>query len=74
MNSAVPATNDELSVMGFGVTSEDSSFGSQFLLEATVNAVSHDTCNQQYEGEIEESVMLCAGRLPRVVSECRELL
>jgi hypothetical protein len=48
--------------MGFGTTSQDELSGSEVLLEAIVNAVSHETCNQQYEGEIEESVMLCAGR------------
>lgn len=47
--------------MGFGALSEGDSFGSTTLQEVTVNAVSHDTCNAQYNGEIVEDIMLCAG-------------
>jgi hypothetical protein len=47
--------------MGFGLRDEEDSFGSTVLLETNVNTLTHDECNQKYDGKIVEDVMLCAG-------------
>jgi len=47
--------------MGFGARLEGWS-ATNFLREVDVRAVPHDTCNAQYNGEIEEDIMLCAGK------------
>jgi hypothetical protein len=59
-NKAVPKTNQILTVIGFGATSEGGSV-SNSLLKVNVPANSHQQCNQQYGGSIVESVMFCAG-------------
>jgi trypsin len=46
--------------MGFGLTSEDG-VESNYLQEVNVNVVPHETCNNQYDGEVFEDVMFCAG-------------
>ena len=59
-NKAVPQTNQILTVIGYGATSEGGS-GSNTLLKVAVPANSHQQCNQQYGGSIVENVMFCAG-------------
>jgi trypsin len=59
-NKAVPQTNQILTVIGYGATSEGGS-GSNALLKVSVPANSHQQCNQQYGGSIVENVMFCAG-------------
>jgi trypsin len=55
-----PANNDVLTVIGFGATSEGGN-GSSRLQEVNVNYIDYQTCNNLYNGEIVDSVMLCAG-------------
>jgi trypsin len=55
-----PANNDVLTVIGFGATSEGGP-GSSPLKEVNVNYIDYETCNNLYNGDIVDSVMLCAG-------------
>jgi trypsin len=55
-----PASNDVLTVIGFGATSEGG-YGSSRLKEVNVNYIDYETCNNLYGGDIVDSVMLCAG-------------
>jgi trypsin len=55
-----PANNDVLTVIGFGTTSEGG-YGSSRLQEVNVNYIDYETCNDLYNGDIVDSVMLCAG-------------
>jgi trypsin len=48
--------------MGFGTFNEGGFDGSTYLQEVDINAVRHTTCNTQYDGEIVEEIMLCAGK------------
>lgn len=59
--AAVPLDNEQLTVIGFGATYEGDYYGSNILQQVNINAVPHDTCNTQYNGEIIEDVMFCAG-------------
>lgn len=59
-NVANPSTGEGLSVMGFGTTSENSFNVATVLRDVTVNAVSHNQCNRQYDGDIVQNIMLCA--------------
>jgi trypsin len=69
-NKAVPQTNQILTVIGYGATSEGGS-GSNTLLKVSVPANSHQQCNQQYGGSIVESVMFCAGNLAGGQDSCQ---
>jgi hypothetical protein len=69
-NKAVPQTNQILTVIGFGATSEGG-FGSNTLLKVNVPANSHQQCNQQYGGGIVESVMFCAGMISGGKDSCQ---
>jgi len=55
-----PAYNDVLTVIGFGALSEGG-YGSSRLQEVNVNYLDYETCNELYNGDIVDSVMLCAG-------------
>jgi trypsin len=55
-----PANDDVLTVIGFGATSEGG-YGSSRLQEVNVNYIDYETCNELYDGDIVDSVMLCAG-------------
>ena len=55
-----PAYNDVLTVIGFGAISEGG-YGSSRLQEVNVNYLDYETCNELYNGDIVDSVMLCAG-------------
>ena len=59
-STASPTTGDTLTVMGFGATSEGG-VESSTLLQVDVKAVDGDTCNRQYNGEVDLDVMFCAG-------------
>ena len=64
MDANVPATDDVLTVVGHGVTSEWGD-ASEALMEVKVDAVSDDVCKKQYEkiGEIiNKDTMFCASR------------
>jgi hypothetical protein len=55
-----PANNDVLTVIGFGTTSEGGN-GSSRLQEVNVNYIDYETCDDLYDGDIVDSIMLCAG-------------
>jgi len=55
-----PATNADLTVIGYGLLSEDGGTPNK-LQEVTVKKVAFNTCNQQYGGDIIDSIMICAG-------------
>jgi trypsin len=59
----LPVDGTELTVMGFGTTSEGSSTGSTSLREVNITTVPHEICSSQYggSGSIIEDVMFCAG-------------
>jgi trypsin len=59
-NGSNPAPSDVLTVIGFGATSENGN-GSNQLKQVNVDAISYNTCNQQYGGDIINELMLCAG-------------
>jgi hypothetical protein len=54
-----------LTVIGFGARREGYS-STNFLREVNVNAIPHETCNGQYNGEIVEDIMLCAGKSQKI--------
>ena len=58
--SAVPAAGQDLTVIGLGTTSEGGNLAS-VLQEVTVQTVSDAECNVNYDGDIVEDVMFCAG-------------
>jgi trypsin len=58
-NDDIPAAGDDLSVIGFGFTSENGE-NSDILLTTTVDAFSFSACNDVY-GVIDDEVMICAG-------------
>jgi hypothetical protein len=58
-DSVVTVTGEPLTIIGLGNTEEDGTI-SEELLEATVNAVSYETCNDYYQTIIND-IMLCAG-------------
>jgi trypsin len=55
-----PANNDILTVIGFGATSEGGNQANK-LKKVNVNYIDSATCNNLYDGDIIDSVMLCAG-------------
>lgn len=55
-----PSSNDVLTVIGFGATTEGG-YGSSRLREVDVNYIDYQTCDRLYSGEIVDSVMMCAG-------------
>ena len=57
----MPSDGDVLTVMGFGDLADGGNDYPEFLQEVTVPYVPHAKCNQQYGGEIDEDVMMCAG-------------
>ena len=62
-DDGVPKPDDELTVMGFGLTSENGQSGSDLLLAAQVDYVDPDTCKQLLSNfTIEEDIKLCAYR------------
>jgi trypsin len=58
-NADIPATGDQLSVIGFGFTEENGE-NSDVLLTTNVDAVSFSSCNDVY-GFIDDESMICAG-------------
>lgn len=59
---SLPQDGTELTVMGFGTTSEGNTLGSYRLREVNVTAVPHELCASQYSpSPILEDVMFCAG-------------
>ena len=61
LSSASLSPGDPLTIIGFGLTTEDGTH-SNILLEAVVNYVDSDVCSSVFEGENEiiPDVMLCA--------------
>jgi trypsin len=59
-NSNTPSGDDEVVVIGYGATSEGGP-QSNTLRKVTLNHVEHSTCNDAYDGEIDEATMFCAG-------------
>jgi hypothetical protein len=55
-----PATNADLKVIGYGALSEGGGASTK-LQEVTVKKIAFNTCNQQYGGDIIDSIMICAG-------------
>jgi secreted trypsin-like serine protease len=58
--AALPEVGQTLTAIGFGAVFEGG-WGSRLLQEVEVNYVSPDQCNKEYDGDIVEEVMLCAG-------------
>jgi len=59
-NVGVPNTGEMLTVIGFGVTSEGGSQSTR-LQKVEVPTNSNQQCENQYPGEIDERIHLCAG-------------
>lgn len=59
---ASPSTNQALTVLGLGLTSEDGNTAS-VLRDVEVQAIASSTCNQasSYNGDVENDIMFCAG-------------
>jgi len=55
-----PAEDATLTVVGFGAVFEGG-WGPRILQEVDVQHVSQEQCNEEYDGDIIEDVMLCAG-------------
>lgn len=56
-----PNGQDELTVIGFGSTSEGSLSGSYYLQKVNVNHVAYGTCNLNYIFQVDRETMFCAG-------------
>jgi trypsin len=56
---SVPATGNNVTVIGFGTTTFGGSVSST-LLEVTVQGVDHDTCQNAY-GQLNKTLQVCAG-------------
>ena len=63
-NPNIPVNNELLTVIGFGVTTENGT-EPNYLRQVNVNAVSQQTCNADYGGGggIVQNIMLCAGKV-----------
>jgi trypsin len=59
-SGSTPQDDENLVVMGWGVTNENSGTTSNKLMEVTVQAVSNSECRSAYGGELNTSTMLCA--------------
>eukprot|EP00980_Cylindrotheca_fusiformis_P003494 scaffold781_cov132-Cylindrotheca_fusiformis.AAC.13 len=57
----VPVTGQNLTVIGMGMRNEMDWGGADALRQVVVQKVSHQECNDEYDGRIEEDNMLCAG-------------
>lgn len=55
-----PQDNQNVVVMGFGVTNENTQQTSNKLMEVTVKVVSDSDCSQAYGNEFTASTMICA--------------
>merc|ERR1719291_556807 len=53
--------NELLTIMGWGMTGVDKKL-SEDLREADVNVIAYDTCNEKYDGTLDNKVMFCAGK------------
>lgn len=60
-NPNYPATNQALTVIGLGVTSEGGTSLSPTLQQVTVKAFSQQDCSSSYKGMIDANTMMCAG-------------
>jgi len=56
-----PSPNDELTIMGFGVTDPSSIGLKDELYDVTVTAFDDDSCDAAYPRLFEKEVMMCAG-------------
>ena len=65
-----PYNNEELTVIGFGVTSEYSFVQPTYLREVHVNKLPQFVCDLEYHGRIIDDVMFCAGTSTSVLSFC----
>ena len=65
-----PYNNEELTVIGFGVTSEYSFVQPTYLREVHVNKLPQFVCDLEYHGRIIDDVMFCAGKSTSVLSFC----
>ena len=59
-SGSTPRDDENLVVMGWGVTNENSGTTSNKLMEVTVQAVSNSECRSAYGSELNTSTMLCA--------------
>jgi trypsin len=57
---STPQDNQNVVVMGFGVTNENTQQTSNKLMEVTVKVVSDSECRQKYGNEVIASTMICA--------------
>ena len=69
-DSMIPEVDDMLSVIGFGLTSEDGE-GSQKLLQVDVPMNSFEQCNEQYGGTINDDIQFCAGFIEGGKDSCQ---
>lgn len=58
--STTPGVDETVTAIGFGAVFEGG-WGPRLLQEVDVNYVSHEQCDIEYDGDIVEEVMLCAG-------------
>lgn len=56
-----PEDSEQLTVIGFGLTSDGGDDTPEILQEVIVPTVSFDVCNGQYGRSLNEAVMFCAG-------------
>jgi hypothetical protein len=59
-SGSTPRDDEDLVVMGWGVTNENSGATSNKLMEVMVEAVSNSECRSAYGSELNTSTMLCA--------------
>ena len=69
-DEARPRVSEQLTVIGFGDTTEGGNQPKK-LQEVVVPAVGYETCNEQYRGEIERQIMLCAGLIEGGRDSCQ---
>eukprot|EP00526_Cylindrotheca_closterium_P006657 CAMPEP_0113625050 /NCGR_PEP_ID=MMETSP0017_2-20120614/12929_1 /TAXON_ID=2856 /ORGANISM="Cylindrotheca closterium" /LENGTH=751 /DNA_ID=CAMNT_0000535131 /DNA_START=180 /DNA_END=2432 /DNA_ORIENTATION=- /assembly_acc=CAM_ASM_000147 len=60
-DEALPAIGQNLTVVGLGMMGEDDDDMPTILQEVQVHAIDHKVCNQDYDGQVLEESMFCAG-------------
>jgi secreted trypsin-like serine protease len=60
-DDSFPADGQDLTVIGLGLEDETNWDGADSLRQVVVQKVPHDFCTKQYDGDVEEDSMFCAG-------------
>jgi trypsin len=60
-DDTVPADGQNLTVIGLGLEDENDLEAADVLRQVVVRKIAHEVCTKQYDGEVQEDNMFCAG-------------